>query len=62
MLRPSVSTVCPFVCVLVMKQKTVYLHLKAHVTHMIYNAHDKCAIFNPINRTIGTPAAGLLIL
>ena len=61
MLRSSVSTVCSFVCVLVMKQKTVSLILKAQ-GYITYNAHDKCAIFNPTNQTLGTPAACLLIL
>ena len=54
MLRSSVSIVCPFVCVLVMKQKIVSLLLKAQ-RNITFNVHDKCVIFNPTNRAIGTP-------
>ena len=49
MLRPSVTTVCSFVCVLVMKQKTVFLLLKVQ-RYITYNAHDKSATFNRTNR------------
>ena len=61
MLRLSVSTACSFICVLVMKQKTISLHVKLQ-SYMAFNANDKCVVFNPINQTIGTPSACLLIL